>query len=282
VRLHKGVLTIPARDSAGEMRSLQFIGPDGDKRFLTGGEMRGCYFGIGKPNGPLCIAEGYATGASIHAATGHAVAVAFDAGNLEPAALALRAKYPGLRIVLCADDDYQTPRNRGIRKATEAALVVGGLLAVPDFGADRPDGATDFNDLAQHRGREAVERAIANAAALVIGQVPPTSENAPAGDPASQESVEPPTPEAESVDKDGGDDRPTAKALIKIAEKSCELFHDERKDGYAVISHRGIRRVVKLRGRDFRRWQPTGGFSAKGGPQPATTPRPDCLNTCPW
>ena len=51
VRLHNGMLTIPARDSGGELSSLQFIGPDGDKRFLTGGEIRGCYFGIGKPNG---------------------------------------------------------------------------------------------------------------------------------------------------------------------------------------------------------------------------------------
>ncbi len=55
--------------------------------------------------------------------------------------------------------------------------------------------------------------------------------------------------------KDGKNDRPTtAKVLIDIAVKCCDLFHDERNDGYAVIVHNGIRRTVKLRGREFRRW----------------------------
>ena len=72
-RLHKSALVIPMRDTSGELHSLQFIGEDGCKRFLTGGRVRGCYFGIGKPDAALCIAEGYATGASVHEATGYAV-----------------------------------------------------------------------------------------------------------------------------------------------------------------------------------------------------------------
>jgi hypothetical protein len=143
---------------------LQFIGGEGDKRFLTCGRVRGCYFAIGEPDGSLCIAEGFATAASIHEATGCAVAVAFNAGNLLPVALALRAKFPALRLIVCADDDATTPGNPGLTKAREAAHAVGGLLTVPDFGANRPDGATDFNDLHQHAGLDAVrasmERAI--------------------------------------------------------------------------------------------------------------------------
>ena len=55
--------------------------------------------------------------------------------------------------------------------------------------------------------------------------------------------------------KVGQDDKPTtAKVLIDIAVKNCDLFHDERNDGYAVTVHNGIRRTLKLRGRDFRRW----------------------------
>ena len=83
------------RDAAA-LHSLQFISREGDKRFLIGGRVSGCYFPIGKPDGALCIAEGYATGASIHEATGTAVAVAFNAGNLLPVASALRAKFPRL------------------------------------------------------------------------------------------------------------------------------------------------------------------------------------------
>lgn len=155
-RLHGQSLVLPMRDTAGELHSLQFIGTDGGKLYLSGGRKSGCYFGIGKPDGVLCIAEGFATGASIHEASGHAVAVAFDAGNLLPVAKALREKFPDLRLMLCADDDYRTEGNPGVTKATEAAQAVGGLLAFPDFGDDRAEDATDFNDLHQARGLEAV------------------------------------------------------------------------------------------------------------------------------
>lgn len=76
-------LLIPMRDTAGTVHSLQTIAPDGTKMFMSGGRVKGCYFGIGKPKGALIVCEGYATGASIHECTGHAVAVAFNAGNLE-------------------------------------------------------------------------------------------------------------------------------------------------------------------------------------------------------
>lgn len=161
-----GALIVPMRDAAG-LHSLQTITPDGDKRFLPGGKVKGCYHAIGKPSGPdgtLIVCEGYATGASIHEATGQAVAVAFNAGNHEAVALALRAKYPEARLIVAADDDYQTAGNPGITKATAAARAAGALLAVPDFGADRPDKATDFNDLHQSAGLEAVRRCIEAAA----------------------------------------------------------------------------------------------------------------------
>lgn len=160
-----GRLVVPVRDASGELHSLQFIGPDGDKRFLPAGRVRGCYFGIGKPRGVLCVAEGYATATTIHEATGHAVAVAFNAGNLEPVARALREKLPDVRLILCADDDVATADNPGITKATEAARAVGGFVAVPAFGPNRPERVTDFNDLAAHRGPEAVRAYIEDAKA---------------------------------------------------------------------------------------------------------------------
>ena len=159
-----GCLIVPARDGSGVIHTLQFIHPehrDGDnKRFSPGGATSGYYHGIGQPDSVLCIAEGFATAASIHEATGHAVAVVFTAGNLLAVAKAVRAKFPGLRLILCADDDYRTEGNPGLTKATEAARAVGALLAVPDFGEDRPEGASDCNDLARHRGPEAVRRCV--------------------------------------------------------------------------------------------------------------------------
>jgi putative DNA primase/helicase len=111
---------------------------------------------MGKPNGKLVLAEGFATGASIHECTGDAVAVCFNAGNVQAVAQALRSKYPELALIVAADDDHKTDGNPGLTQAKAAAQAVGALLAVPVFGADRPDKATDFNDLHQLQGAQAV------------------------------------------------------------------------------------------------------------------------------
>lgn len=127
-------LLIPVRGSDGALRGLQFIGPDGSKKFKTGTEMTGSFCSIGKPKGKtLLVCEGWATGATLHEATGEAVAVAFNAGNLLAVCEALRERFTDWRLIVCADDDHATTGNPGMAKATEAAQAVGGLLAVPDF-----------------------------------------------------------------------------------------------------------------------------------------------------
>ncbi len=155
-----GALLVPMRDTAGTLHSLQSIATDGEKRFMLGGRVKACYHSIGRPDGAVIVSEGYATGASIHECTGQAVAVAFNAGNLDAVAVALRAKYPALKIIFAADDDHHTDGNPGMTKATAAAIAVGGLLAVPMFPAGRPDKAKDFNDLHQLAGADAVRACI--------------------------------------------------------------------------------------------------------------------------
>jgi putative DNA primase/helicase len=150
-------LLIPLRDTTTKLHSLQAVGPEGDKRFQPGGRVKGCYFAMGKPNGLLIVCEGFATGASIHEATGHAVACAMNAGNLLEVAQALRVKYPQLRLILAADDDAFSDGNPGLSKACEAAQAVGGDLAKPDFGHNRHGDATDFNDLHRLLGLDAVK-----------------------------------------------------------------------------------------------------------------------------
>lgn len=166
LRTYRSALVLPMRDDRNVLHSLQFIGANGVKRFLAGGRTGGCFFVIGLPTDTLCIAEGYATAASIHEATGHAVAVAFSAGNLLPVAQALRKKYATFTLIICADDDIGTAGNPGLTKAREAAGAVAGLLAVPDFGNNRPAAATDFNDLHRHAGFVAVRETVAAAKAV--------------------------------------------------------------------------------------------------------------------
>jgi putative DNA primase/helicase len=152
IKQMRDTLMVPVRDSRGEFHGLQFIMPDGSKKFKTGTTVTGCYHAMGKPDGRILIAEGYATGATLHEVTGHAVACAFTAGNLKPEAEALKRKYPGAVLVVCADDDHAIEGNPGLIKATEAAQAVNGLLAEPCFPATRGAKDTGFNDLARLEG----------------------------------------------------------------------------------------------------------------------------------
>ena len=154
LKKNKDALVIPLR-ADGEIHSLQFINADGTKRFLTNGRIKGCYFSIGKPQDEIYICEGYATGASIYEATGAAVVVAFNTGNLLTVSQAIRAKCPTVKIIVCADDDANKV---GITKATEAANAVNGYVSIPNFGANKPDKATDFNDLHQIHGLASVKQ----------------------------------------------------------------------------------------------------------------------------
>lgn len=162
LRQRRDAIVVPVRDGAGGLVGLQFIQDDGGKRFLTGTAKTGSYHRIDGDKSRVLICEGYATGASLHEATGFAVAIAFDAGNLMAVAQAIREKLPDGVLLLCADDDHATDGNPGMTKATSAALAVGGLLAVPSF-ADGANG-TDFNDMHQADGIEAVAAAVAVAA----------------------------------------------------------------------------------------------------------------------
>lgn len=130
----------------GLLMNLQFIQPDGTKRFLSGGRVRGCYSPIGKleHGKPLYICEGYATGATIHQLTGDAVFCALSASNLMAIARSMRLQYPDAHIVICADNDHQTPGNPGVTAARNAAAAIGAELMIPEF----PDGhhGSDWND----------------------------------------------------------------------------------------------------------------------------------------
>ena len=154
-----GNLLVPMRDEKGFLWNLQVIKEDGTKRFLKGGRKTGLMHVIGEGNGPLLIAEGYATAASLEKATGRQVAIGFDAGNLGPVAEALRAKEPERTLVIAADDDHGKERNAGLARAQIAAEAVKAELIVPPLTeAEKAKGLTDFNDIARERGPEALEK----------------------------------------------------------------------------------------------------------------------------
>lgn len=147
----KGTLLIPVRDSSSNVQSVQYISPEGEKRFLVGGKISGGHFVIlGKPEKPLIICEGYATGASIHLAYECTVFVAFSAINLPHIAGIVRRKHPDKSILICADND-----EAGRSKGQEAAQKAQARLVLPTFTTGT---GTDFNDLHQSEGLQEVRR----------------------------------------------------------------------------------------------------------------------------
>ena len=188
-----GALMIPLFDAAGKLWNLQNVKPDGQKRFLKDGRKSGLWHMLGSVPAPaavagagarvddqtgehggdqaaavrvILVAEGYATAASLHEATGYPCAVAFDAGNLDKVARALRQLHPAALLALCGDDDQatytKTGNNPGKIKAMAAAVAVQGVAIFPaDLAADQ----SDFNDMHQAHGLDAVRDCVLSAIA---------------------------------------------------------------------------------------------------------------------
>lgn len=147
VRQQGSDLVVPVHDTKQIIVSLQFISPDGSKRFLKGGKMQGGFFAIGQLTEWIYLCEGMATAVSIHARASSYAVACFNAGNLKQVALALKAKYPDCHFMVCADDDRHNSRNVGLDKAKAAALAVGGDVIKPEFCCADCD-CSDFNDVA--------------------------------------------------------------------------------------------------------------------------------------
>lgn len=230
-----GALLVPMRSASGTLHSLQAIYAekvDGrDKNFLPHGEKAGKFHLIGElaEGLPLCVAEGFATGASIHQATGWPVAIAFDAGNLVEVAPALRAAYPDVMLIVCADDDAfghciacKAPvrvsdgpacsvcgkdhrcGNAGRMRADEAAQAARGIVAVPEFMdpagrwqryQESGKAPTDMNDLATSaapgEGLEAVRRVLHAACASAMAAPEPERCDSPEPAAAGSDAPEP-------------------------------------------------------------------------------------------
>jgi len=224
LREYEGRLVVPLRDTAGAIHSLQFIDQDGNKRFLPGGAISGNYFAIDGIKERLLVCEGLATGLSLYEATGQAVAVAFNAGNLQPVAERLRSKHADIEIVICGDNDAWTEGNPGLTKAKEVAEAVGALCVIPEF-KDTSDKPTDFNDLSNLEGVERVKEMI-------------------------RESKEP-------VKSEESKQQPNTASICLVdlvLNQDVGLWHDPDGVAYATVKVNNHQEHWPLRSRSFRSW----------------------------
>ncbi len=194
-----GAMAVPLQDVAGKIHGLQIIRGRQmrEKQYWPVGlDPKAHFHMIGMPGSIILLAEGYATGASLHAATGLPVAVAFTAGNLQPVAAALRKRYKLAKILVCADDDdtqkchqpdckervwvsdgptcphcgqEHKAANAGVGAASLTAMAVGGAWLVPAWAdpearrtgwLERGEKLNDFNDLQVAEGLQAVRAAV--------------------------------------------------------------------------------------------------------------------------
>lgn len=144
VKIHKGDLIIPMMDKDGLLHSLQRITPGCVKLNWAGGAVAGYYHTIPGSGKFAYLCEGYATGATIHEATGATVYIAFSAGNLKTVSPLLPDN-----VIVAADDDRETKGNPGL----SAALATKRQVISP-----KGLKGTDFNDLASEKGLDEVRR----------------------------------------------------------------------------------------------------------------------------
>ena len=141
-------LVLPVLDFGGYLRGVQYIQPDGQKRFIAGMKKAAAWIPAGpRPDGSrsLWIAEGWGTACALQAMRPEVCCVAgLDAGNLASVAIEARKRWPALDIVICPDFDAI-----GRQKGQEAAEKARARIVPPP--ADIPPGATDWLDVLNAR-----------------------------------------------------------------------------------------------------------------------------------
>lgn len=182
-------ILVPLTDVDGAVWSLQTIYPckwkpgdspiATDKIVLKESRKSSSMHWLSKPDenspGWILIAEGYATAATIHEATGLPTVMCVDSGNMAKVSKAIRAKYPNHRLMFCADDDQatfkKTGRNPGLNAAHSAATDVGGYWCSPQ-GLKATE--SDFNDLHVRAGLAVVKQQLEAALNDPKNPEPPT------------------------------------------------------------------------------------------------------------
>lgn len=160
-------LIVPLYNEANELVNVQLIREDGTKRYLAGGQKQQAFHRL---NGGelVAVVEGYATGLSVHLATGATVYCAMDSGNLLNVAKIARRQHPTAKIIICGDYDLDEAghRNEITQHQTDgAALAVGAVVALPPIQGD-------WNDYHQAHGLTKTQEAIMSACATPLTNRP--------------------------------------------------------------------------------------------------------------
>lgn len=144
-----GRLMVPLYDEDGSLSSLQYIDADGGKLFHPGGASGGRFWWLGdlEASGPIYIAEGFATAATIHETTHRPVVIAYSSHNIPRVAAIMRERFGvAADLAVVADNDHS---GTGANCAAKAAQESGTRTIMPPYpGMDANDYALAGHDLA--------------------------------------------------------------------------------------------------------------------------------------
>lgn len=138
--------------------SVEMIDEAGRKTVIKDGRKAGGYWSAQQLPADdsagltLLIGEGIATILSAKEATGHAVLGALACHNLKAVGMQMRQVYPKATLIFLGEI------GAGAKYAEDAAVATGSKMVMPRFQAG--DAGSDFNDMAQHYGMQAVRDAI--------------------------------------------------------------------------------------------------------------------------
>lgn len=175
LRVANGLLVVPVWHGEWVV-SVQTISAAGEKRFWPGAPVKaGCYVIERKGAAVTVFAEGLATGLAVFQSMRSArVVVCFDAGNLQPVVERMK---PTGTVVIAADNDHATEArigtNPGIKKAREAAEVIGCGVAFPEgiAGSDWADALIEWTPEPDPRSRKPVQPPYRRIERLIQAQI---------------------------------------------------------------------------------------------------------------
>lgn len=163
VKLDGQNLAVPLMDIHGNIKSLQWIDPNGNKRFFPDAPLEGLFWSIGidtlnqNSQDTILLGEGFATMAKVYELTGIPSVAGFSCYYLKAIARELKNAYPKCKIIVTADNDKATELKRDFNPGLDHAreLVKLGLAAdvvFPEFL--KPEDGSDWDDFALRFGNE--------------------------------------------------------------------------------------------------------------------------------
>ncbi|MDE9445757.1 DUF5906 domain-containing protein [Xenorhabdus bovienii] len=165
--LKDGSLLLVMQALDGTVTGAQTIKPNGEKRLVSGSQKKGSFLPLSAINetpDTIIIAEGYATALTVSQLHEGLVLAAIDEGNLFAVAGQVRERWPDVKIILAADNDWhekgelddkgKPKKNVGRIAAEKTAKAIGGWIALPPT-----EHKADWDDYRQHHGIEAAKQA---------------------------------------------------------------------------------------------------------------------------